>query len=163
MTTAATTVVSRKARTFLRDRRPPANRLLCCDNAVLPSAKPAAQAAGRAKTAAGQGSDSRKELTTLGSDPGLPGHNDPNEKPTPLPHHVARSDATDQAFPLKKLCRLGRNWCRAGHRLALSIVTITRRNSGAAVITGSGQDSARHAGTTRHSQRELACQEKHCR
>ncbi|HUC58139.1 MAG TPA: hypothetical protein VMA95_12110 [Streptosporangiaceae bacterium] len=52
--TAATTVVSKKARTFLRVLRLLTNRLRCCDNAVLPSAKLEEQAAQRAKTAAGK-------------------------------------------------------------------------------------------------------------
>src|SRR5260370_21875137 len=53
---AATTVVSKKARTLLRGPRPlgfrgrllPAARLRCCDKAVLPSAERSRQGAGRA-------------------------------------------------------------------------------------------------------------------
>src|SRR5271155_5673044 len=125
MATAAITVASKKARTSLRVLRLLANRLRCCDNAVLPSAKPGEQVAQRAKTAAGEGSESGTESATVGSGPYLPGHNNRNKEPTPLAHHVARSDGTDQAFPLKKLCRCPENLCRAGHGMAISIVTIT--------------------------------------
>src|SRR6266702_2011881 len=45
---AETTVVSKNARTLLRGRRPPAARLRCCDNAVLPWAERAGRAAERA-------------------------------------------------------------------------------------------------------------------
>jgi hypothetical protein len=124
MATAATTVVIKKARTFLRARRLLGNRLRCCDNAVLPSAKPAGQAAQQTSTAA-KSSDSGKELATVCSGRYLPGQNDRNEEPTPLPHHVARSDGIDKAFPLKKLCRAALNLCHGGHRLPDSIVTIT--------------------------------------
>src|SRR5579859_3788349 len=44
---AETTVVSKKARTLLRGLRVPAVRLRCCDDAVLPWAEHARQAAGR--------------------------------------------------------------------------------------------------------------------
>ena len=124
MTTAAATVVIKKARTLLCVRLLPCNRLRCCDNAVLPSAKPAGQAAKRASTAA-KTSDSGKELATVSSGRYLPGQNDRNEEPTPLPHHVARSGGIDKAFPLKKLCCVAPNLCLRGHGLAASIVTIT--------------------------------------
>lgn len=64
-----------------------------------------------------------------------------------MAHHVARSDGVDQAFPMKKLCRVARNLCRAGHRLTVGIVTITRRSDQEAVITGCRQ---RPHATRRH-------------
>src|SRR6266436_6788439 len=53
----------------------------------------------------------------------------------PLPHHVARSDGTDQAFPEKKLGCCGRKLCRTDHGMAFSIVTITWGNRGHSVVT----------------------------
>jgi hypothetical protein len=63
-----------------------------------------------------------------------------------LAHHVARSDGTDQAFPMKKLCRVARNLCHAGYGLAISIVTITRCDGELVVITGCRPWRSRHAG-----------------
>src|SRR6266568_3106501 len=157
---AETTVVSKNARTLLRGRRPPAARLRCCDNAVLPWA----ERAGRAAERAGPLRLRQRVLQRFGppTGPAITGQNRRNKEPTPLPHHVARSDGADQAFPKKKLGCCARNLCRPGHGLAISIVTITQRSRDSAVTTGSWRlpsaDASRHAGTTLESWFGLAFQ-----
>src|ERR1022692_1042802 len=124
MATAAVTVVSKKARTLLRARRPPDSRLRCCDNAILPSANRARQDAGRAgppqSKAASLVTD---QLLTVAS--ANYGQNHRNKEPSPSRDHVARIHGDDQAFPWKKLWRTPMNLCRADHSLAISTVTIT--------------------------------------
>src|SRR6266487_6690355 len=127
MAMAASTVVSKKARTLLRPRRPPDGRLRCCDNAVLPSAKRDGQAAQRTGPLRVKAA-SRVTVELLKVASRICGQNHRNLKLPPLPHHVARSDTADQALPLKKLCRTPGNLCHADHSLAISTVTITGRN-----------------------------------
>ena len=123
---AEMTVVSKNARTLLRGRRLPAVRLRCCDNAVLPWAERARHVAVRTGPLRAKAA-SHAEVS-WGISPSITGQNRRNKEPTPLPHHVARSDGADQAFPKKKLGCGARKLCRRHHELAISIVTITARN-----------------------------------
>src|SRR5262249_10968283 len=81
------------------------------------------------RTAAGQGSESCAGLAPDGMPiMGQERQKYRNEEPTSVPHHVARSDGTVQAFPKKKLGCCQGNLCRPDHGLAIGIVTITGFN-----------------------------------